>query len=86
MSSVLVPSPSPTESYFSPSNDLNLPLVAASPFHRLKGLSRCRLASTRVLSAAERRLLTEHFVDFFAWEGVEPLLPFRLVVLTEVPA
>jgi hypothetical protein len=86
MSGVLVPSLSPAEALFSTLEDLDLPLVAASPFHRLKGLSRCKLASTRVLSAAERRLLTEHFVDSFAWEAVESLLPFRLVVLAEVPA
>jgi hypothetical protein len=31
-------------------------------------------------------LLTEHFVDFFEWEAIQPLLPFRLVVPVEVPA
>ena len=86
MSSVLIPGLSPTEALFCTSNGVDLPLVATSPFHHLKGLSRCKLGNTRTLAAAERRLLTEHFVAFFEWEAIRPLLPFRLGVLAEVPA
>ena len=31
-------------------------------------------------------MLTEHFVAFFEWEAIQPMLPFRLVVPAEVPA
>jgi hypothetical protein len=59
---------------------------ADSPFHRLSSLTRAELAATRDLPAAERRLLTEHFVETFQWEAIRPLLPLRLVVPPEVPA
>ena len=59
--------------------------VTDSPFHRLVSLSRRNLAATRGLPAAQRRLLTEHFVATFQWEAVRALLPFRLVALPDVP-
>jgi hypothetical protein len=59
-----------------------LPVAPASPFHHLTSLSRPDLAATRELPAADRRLLTQHFVSTFCWESVRPLLPLRL----EVPA
>ena len=59
--------------------------VADSPFQRLTSLSRRDLAATRGLPAAQRRLLTEHFVATFQWEAVRPLLPLRLVALPDVP-
>jgi hypothetical protein len=49
-----------------------------SPFHHLTSLSRTDLAATRDLPAAERRLLTENFVDVFQWETIRPLLPLQL--------
>lgn len=57
-----------------------------SPFHHLAPLSRSQLAATRDIPAAERRLLTEHFVATFQWEAVLPLLPLQLVVPRDVPA
>ena len=57
-----------------------------SPFQHLVGLSRAQLAATRELPAAERRLLTEHFVGAFHWHTVRPQLPFRLPIPAEVPA
>ncbi len=45
--------------------------VADSPFHRLISPSRQDLAATRGLPAAQRRLLTEHFID--AFPGVKDL-------------
>lgn len=59
--------------------------VADSPFHRLVSLSRRDLAATRGVPAAQRRLLTEHFIDTFQWEAVRSLLPLRLVALPDVP-
>jgi hypothetical protein len=56
-----------------------------SPFHRLTSLSRAQLAATRDIPAAERRLLTEHFVTTFQWQTVRPLLPLQLIVPPDVP-
>ncbi len=56
-----------------------------SPFQALVGLSRAQMAATRDLPAAERRLLTEHFVSAFHWDTVRPQLPLRLAIPTEVP-
>jgi len=58
--------------------------VPESPFHRLTTLPRSELASTRDIPAAERRLLTEHFVSTFQWETVRPLLPLRLETVPDV--
>jgi hypothetical protein len=57
-----------------------------SPFQHLVGLSRAQMAATRELPAAERRLLTEHFVSAFHWHTVRPQLPLRLAIPAEVPA
>lgn len=58
-------------------NELEVP---ESPFHRLSSLSRSRLAATRNIPAADRRLLIEDFVTVFQWENVRSLLPLRLVM------
>jgi len=57
-----------------------LPSIAMpkSPFHQLQSFSRSQLAETRSLPAAQRRLLLPNFVEFFRWEAIRPLLPFRL--------
>jgi hypothetical protein len=75
MSSILISAQADTA-------DLN---AADSPFHRLTSLSRSELAVTRDLPAAERRLLTEHFVETFQWQAIRPRLPLRLVVPPDVP-
>lgn len=62
----------PAQRYSPPLNALS------SPFHTLTSLSRAELESTRDISAAERRLLTPHFVDVFRWEAVHQLLPLQL--------
>ena len=59
--------------------------VPESPFHRLTSLPRPQLAATRDIPAAERRLLTEHFVATFCWEAIRPHLPLRLAVPPDVP-
>jgi len=59
--------------------------IPDSPFHRLVGLSRAELVATRHVPAAERRLLTPHFVDTFHWNTLRPLLPLRLSVPADVP-
>jgi len=56
-----------------------------SPFHRLVGLSRAQLAATRDVPAAQRRLLTEHFVSAFHWDTLRPQLPLRLALPAEAP-
>ncbi|MBU0703259.1 MAG: hypothetical protein KKC18_05270 [Chloroflexi bacterium] len=62
-----------------PSQIASPPLVLPdSPFQHLTSLSRADLAATRDLPAAERRLLTEHFVSAFQWETIRPLLPLQL--------
>jgi hypothetical protein len=73
--SILIPTMEQTES-------LNAP---ESPFHRLTTFSRSELAATRDIAAAERRLLTEHFVAVFQWESIYPHLPLRLEVPPDVP-
>lgn len=85
MSTILVPPLSETATLAWPSDGSALLTVPDSPFHRLVGLSRADLAATRDLPAAERRLLTEHFVETFQWEAIRPFLPLRLVVPTDVP-
>jgi hypothetical protein len=57
-----------------------------SPFHSLVGLSRAQMVDTRDVPAAQRRLLTEHFVSTCQWDSVRPQLPFRLPVPAEVSA
>ena len=57
-----------------------------TPFQSLVSLSRAQLAATREVPAAQRRLLTEHFVQAFHWDTVQPHLPFRLPVPAAVPA
>lgn len=57
-----------------------------TPFQSLVSLSRAQLAATREVPAAQRRLLTEHFVQAFHWNTVRPHLPFRLPVPAAVPA
>jgi len=56
-----------------------------SPFHDLVSLPRAELAATRGQPAAERRRLTERFVDLFQWEAMRPLLPLCLGALPDVP-
>lgn len=80
MSAFLIPAPSVEQALFLAPDQMSLPCVPNSPFHNLLGLSRTDLAASRELEAAERRLLTEHFVDTFQWSSVHPLLPLRLVV------
>jgi hypothetical protein len=65
-------------SWIPPCEDLGPLVVPQSPFHRLTTISRSELANTRGFPAAERRLLTEHFVDTFQWGTVRPHLPIRL--------
>jgi len=68
-----------------PSMENTAPLnVPKSPFHRLTTLPRSELVSTRNVPAAERRLLTEHFVSTFQWETIHPLLPLRLETVPDV--
>lgn len=74
MSVVLVPTMPPPE-------PLTLP---DSPFRRLDTLSRAELVATRDIPAADRRLLTAHFIECFQWEAVRPQLPFRLEFPLEV--
>lgn len=64
---------------------LNPQAAAASPFHRLVGLTRSMLRETRDLPAAERRLLTPYFVETFTWSAVRPLLPLHLLVAPSQP-
>ncbi len=68
-----------------PTMEDRVPLsVPESPFHRLTTLPRSELVSTRDIPAAERRLLTEHFISTFQWETVRPLLPLRLETVPDV--
>lgn len=57
--------------------------VPTSPFCQLDSFSRAELAAAREVAAAERRLLTAHFVECFHWEALRPQLPFRLEFPTE---
>lgn len=60
-------------------------LVPTSPFHRLLGLSRQDLATTRDVPAAQRRLLVKDFLSNCRWEAIKPLLPLRLCLPADVP-
>jgi len=79
MASLLVPAPMATQVLTATSQP-------ASPFQQLVGLSRAQLATTRDMPAAQRRLLTEHFVSTLQWDTVRPQLPFRLALPAEAPA
>ena len=85
MSLLLVPAPSEAQVCFAPVDPLCLPHVPESPFHNLVGLSRTQMADSRGMEAADRRLLTQHFVTTFQWSAIRPLLPLRLVVPWDVP-
>lgn len=63
---------------------LTMSEVADSPFHRLGRFSRSELQATRDVDAAERRLLSAHFVSSFQWEAMCPLLPLSLVDVGKV--
>ena len=59
--------------------------LPGSPFQALPTLSRAELADTRDLAAADRRRLSQQFVQTFTWESVRPLVPFRLDLSPSVP-
>jgi hypothetical protein len=80
MSAFLVPALRAEQALLLAADQTDLACVPNSPFHNLLGLSRSDMAASRELGAAERRLLTQHFVDTFQWSSVHPLLPLRLVV------
>jgi hypothetical protein len=86
MTLFLVPAIEETQALVAPIDPVRLPTIPESPFHNLVGLSRHELAETRGLEAADRRLLTEHFVSTFQWSAIRPHLPLRLVIPWEVPA
>jgi hypothetical protein len=73
MNIVLIPSMEPPETELS-----------GSPFSRLGRLLRSELMATRDVPAAERRLLSAHFVELFSWEAIRPQLPLRLEFPTQV--
>jgi hypothetical protein len=79
MAALLVPAPAETQI-------LTASRLPNSPFHSLIGLGRAEMGETRELPAAQRRLLTEHFVSAFQWESVRPHLPFCLPIPAEAPA
>jgi hypothetical protein len=56
-----------------------------SLFHHLTTLPRPELVATRDIPAAERRLLTTHFVATFQWKAIRPHLPLRLEVPPDIP-
>ena len=85
MTTLLIPALSEEHALFLTPGQSELPCVPDSPFHRLVGLSRTEMVASRGLEAAERRLLTEHFVSTFAWSAIRPLLPLPLVVPADVP-
>jgi len=69
-----------------PTMERPAPLVLPdSPFHALPTLSRAELADTRDLAAADRRRLSQQFVQTFTWETVRPLLPLRLELPPAAP-
>ena len=76
MSTVLIPALADTASL----------IAADAPFHRLTTLSRSQLAATRDIPAAERRLLTEHFITTFQWDAIRPLLPLQPIIPPDIPA
>jgi hypothetical protein len=80
MSAFLIPALNAEQALRLASDQTDLPCVPNSPFHNLLGLSRTEMAASRELEAAERRLLTEHFVQTFQWSTVYSLLPLQLVV------
>jgi hypothetical protein len=84
MTTFLIPALSEECALFRSAEQSELPCVPDSPFHNLVGLSRTAMAESRGLEAAERRLLTQHFVRTFAWSAIRPLLPLRLVVPRDV--
>lgn len=77
--------------YFIPAEPLSAPdPTLDSPFLNLMGLSPARpraadLQASRGLPAAQRRQLTDHFVDLFHWEAIQPLLPLRLGPIPDAP-
>jgi hypothetical protein len=85
MSAFLLPALSAEQALPLAPDQMGLPCVPSSPFHNLLGLSRTDMVASRELEAAERRLLTEHFVDTFQWSSVYPLLPLRLSVPPDLP-
>ena len=85
MRALLIPARSEERALFLPPDQAQLTCVPDSPFHNLTGLSRTDMAESRGMEAAERRLLTEHFVSTFAWSAIRSLLPLRLVVPSDVP-
>jgi hypothetical protein len=84
MTTFLIPALSEECALFLSAEQSELPCVPDSPFHNLVALSRTEMAESRGLEAAERRLLTKHFVRTFAWSAIRPLLPLRLVVPRDV--
>ncbi len=78
MISLLVPAPTDCQV-------LTVASLPASPFQQLLGLSQAQMRETRALPAAQRRLLTEHFMSAFRWDTVCPQLPLRLAIPAEVP-
>jgi len=85
MTTLLIPALSAGQALFLTPDQNELPCVPDSPFHNLVGLSRTEMTESLKLEAAERRLLTKHFVSTFAWSAIRPLLPLRLVVPADVP-
>ena len=62
-----------------PTMDRPAPLALPdSPFHALPTPSRADLVATRAITAAERRARLPTFVQTFAWDAIQPLLPLRL--------
>lgn len=85
MSGFFIPALHQEQALVCPAQATELPFLPDSPFHHLAGLSRTQLAATRGLEAAERRLLTPHFVTLLQWKAIRPLLPLRLVVPPDLP-
>jgi hypothetical protein len=85
MTTFLIPTLDDSQALFLPPDQSALPCLPDSSFHGLLGLSRTAMAESRGLEAAERRLLTEHFVSTFTWSAIRPLLPLRLIVPADVP-
>jgi hypothetical protein len=62
-------------------NSLDVP---ESPCYQLSSLSRSRLAATRKVPAADRRLLVEDFVTAFRWDTIRSLLPLQPTMPADV--